>query len=70
MALVSGAFKLIQGYVDVIAALLLGIGTAVGAQIGARLVARVPAWVIKILFELVFLYVSLKFILLPFGIRI
>ncbi|RSN70946.1 sulfite exporter TauE/SafE family protein [Candidatus Korarchaeum cryptofilum] len=70
MALVSGAFKLIQGYVDVIAALLLGIGTAVGAHIGARLVARVPAWVIKILFGLVFLYVSHKFILLPFGIRI
>lgn len=70
MALVSGAFKLAQGYVDVIAALLLGIGTAVGAQIGAKLVPKLPAWLIKLLFGLVFLYVSLKFILMPFGIRI
>ncbi len=70
MALVSGAFKLFQGYVDIIAALLLGVGTAIGAQIGARLVTKVPAWMIKILFGLVFFYVSLKFILLPFGIRI
>ncbi|RDD53639.1 MAG: sulfite exporter TauE/SafE family protein [Candidatus Korarchaeota archaeon NZ13-K] len=70
MALVSGAFKLAQGYVDLIAALLLGVGTAFGAQIGARLVPKLPAWAIKLLFGLVFLYVSLKFILTPLGIRI
>lgn len=43
MALVSGGFKLAQGYVDVMAAILLGIGTAIGAQIGARLVPKLPA---------------------------
>lgn len=70
MALVSGAFKLAQGYVDLTAALLLGAGTAVGAQIGAKLVPKLPAWLIKLLFGLIFLYVSLKFILTPLGIRI
>ena len=70
MAVISGGFKLYQGYVDVIAAIALGIGTAIGAQVGARLVPRVPTWLIKAVFGLVFLYVSLKFILVAFGIRI
>ncbi|MEM0017190.1 MAG: sulfite exporter TauE/SafE family protein [Candidatus Korarchaeum sp.] len=70
MALVSGAFKLAQGYVDVMAAILLGIGTAVGAQIGAKLVPKLPAWLIKLIFGMIFLYVSLKFVLMPLGIRI
>jgi len=62
MAVVSGAFKLYQGLVDIIAALCLGIGTIIGAQIGARLVKVVPSWAIKAIFGFVFLYVSLKFI--------
>jgi len=70
MAVISGGFKIIQGIVDVVAALSLGAGTAVGAQIGARLVPKVPAWLIKLIFGIVFLYVSLKFILDVFGIRI
>ncbi|PUA31297.1 MAG: permease [Candidatus Terraquivivens tikiterensis] len=70
MAVVSGAFKIYQGLVDVLAALSLGAGTAVGAQIGSRLVPKVPASYIKLVFGIVFLYVSLKFILDVFGIRI
>lgn len=70
MAVISGGFKLYQGFVDVIAALCLGVGTALGAQIGARLVPKTPSWFIKGLFGIVFLYVSLKFILLPLGVRI
>ncbi len=62
MAVVSGAFKLYQGVVDVIAAIFLGIGTIIGAQIGARLTKVVPSWAIKAIFGFVFLYVSLKFI--------
>ncbi len=58
----SGAFKLYQGVVDVIAAICLGVGTIIGAQIGARLTKIVPAWAIKAIFGFVFLYVSLKFI--------
>jgi len=59
---VSGAFKLYQGVVDVIAAICLGVGTIIGAQIGARLTKIVPPWAIKAIFGFVFLYVSLKFI--------
>jgi len=70
MALVSGLFKLWSGDVDLIAALLLGLGTALGAQLGARLVPKIPSWSIKLLFGLLFLYVSLRFILSGFGIRI
>ncbi|MGY0288692.1 MAG: sulfite exporter TauE/SafE family protein [Candidatus Methanodesulfokora washburnensis] len=70
MAAVSGIVKIVQGYVDIIAALSLGAGTAVGAQVGAKLVPKTPAWAIKLLFGLVFLYVSLKFIFSAFGIRI
>jgi len=70
MAAISGGFKIVQGVVDVAAALSLGAGTAIGAQIGAKLVPKVPAWLIKLVFGIVFLYVSLKFILDVFGIRI
>ncbi len=70
MAVISGAFKIYQGLVDVVAALSLGAGTAIGAQIGSRLVPKVPASYIKLVFGIVFLYVSLKFILSIFGISI
>ncbi len=63
MAVISGAFKLYQGVVDIIAALALGIGTIIGAQLGARAVPKTPTWLIKLIFGLVFLYVSLKFTL-------
>jgi len=62
MAVISGAFKIYQGLVDVLASVCLGIGTVIGAQIGARLTKVVPSWAIKAVFGFVFLYVSLKFI--------
>ena len=62
MAVVSGLFKLYQGIVDVTAAICLGAGTIIGAQIGAKLTKIVPAWLIKLIFGLIFLYVSLKFV--------
>ncbi|WP_456467808.1 sulfite exporter TauE/SafE family protein, partial [Archaeoglobus sp.] len=62
MAVVSGAFKLYQGVVDIIAAIFLGIGTIIGAQAGARLTKVVPPWAIKAIFGFIFLYVSVKFI--------
>ncbi|HDI73548.1 MAG TPA: sulfite exporter TauE/SafE family protein [Candidatus Korarchaeota archaeon] len=70
MSLISAGFKLVGGHVDLVAAILLGAGTAVGAQLGARLVPRTPSWMIKLLFGLIFLYVSLRFILKAFGIVI
>mgnify|MGYP000235729048 CR=1 FL=1 len=62
MAIVSGAFKLYQGVVDVVAAIALGVRTITGAQIGARLTKIVPPWAIKVIFGFVFLYVSLRFV--------
>jgi uncharacterized membrane protein YfcA len=70
MAGVSAAIKLWQGLVDVLAAVIVGAGAAAGAQIGARLVPRAPVWTMKLVFGLVFSYVSLKFLLHPFGIAI
>jgi uncharacterized membrane protein YfcA len=62
MSIVSGGFKLYQGYVDLTASICLGVGTILGAQIGARLIKRVPSWTVKLVFGMVFLYVSIKFI--------
>jgi len=70
MALISGSIKVYTGHADVIAAVFLGVGTALGAQIGARLVPRVPGWAIKLIFGVVFLYVSVRFILSGLGIVI
>ncbi|MEM2208984.1 MAG: sulfite exporter TauE/SafE family protein [Nitrososphaerota archaeon] len=70
MAIISGTFKWYQGLVDILAAIALGIGTIIGAQFGARIVPKAPAWAIKLIFGLVFLYVSLKFIFHGFRISI
>lgn len=69
-ALVGGIIKGVQGFCDVPAAVALGIGAAGGAIIGARLVARFKPATLKAVFGFVFLYVSLKYILLYFGIHI
>ena len=37
-----------------------------GAQVGVRSILRAPTWIIKAIFGLVFLYISLKFILMAF----
>lgn len=70
MALVGSIFKLYQGVVDVPVAIALGIGAVFGAIIGARLVARTKPRALKSLFGLLFLYVSLKYICIFFGISI
>ncbi len=70
MALVGAIFKIYQQVVDIPAAVALGVGALVGAIIGARLVARIKPHILKGLFGLLFLYVSLKYILLYFNIRI
>ena len=62
IALVSSAFKLYQGFVDIPAALFLGFGTVLGAQLGARLIIKIPSWAIKTVFGFVFFYVSLRFL--------
>ncbi len=70
MALVGAIFKLYQGVVDIPAAITLGVGALIGAVFGAKLVAKFKPAVLKTLFGLLFLYVSLKYILIYFGVTI
>ena len=70
MALIGAFFKFFQGVVDIPVAITLGIGALVGAIYGAKLVAKFKPNVLKALFGLLFLYVSLKYILLYFGVHI
>lgn len=70
MALVGAAFKIYQGVVNIPVAITLGIGALIGAVYGAKLVAKIKPNVLKALFGFLFLYVSLKYILLYFGIKI
>jgi uncharacterized membrane protein YfcA len=62
-ALISAAFKLGQGYIDLGLALPACVGTLVGANLGALLNGRCSSAALKLVFGLVFAYVSLKFIL-------
>jgi uncharacterized membrane protein YfcA len=48
----------------------LGVGASVGAIYGAKLVAKFKPNVLKALFGFLFLYVSLTYILIYFGIHI
>lgn len=70
MALVGAVFKIIQGVVNIPVAVVLGIGALLGAYYGAKLVARFKPHILKVLFGLLFLYVSMKYILLYFKILI
>jgi len=70
MALVGAIFKIFQGIVNFPVAVTLGIGALIGAIYGAKLVAKFKPNVLKTLFGILFLYVSLKYILTYFGIHI
>lgn len=70
IALVGAMFKIYQGVVNIPVAITLGIGAMIGAIYGAKLVSKFkPSW-LKALFGIMFLYVSLKYILIYFGIII
>jgi uncharacterized membrane protein YfcA len=70
MALVGAIFKLYQNVVNIPVAITLGIGALIGAIIGAKIMALFKPYVLKALFGFLFLYVSLKYILLYFNIHI
>ncbi|QGP93322.1 Sulfite exporter TauE/SafE [Neomoorella glycerini] len=70
MALVGAIFKLAAHTVNIPVAVALGIGAVIGAIYGAKLVARFSSNTLKFLFGLLFLYVSLKYIFIYFGIHI
>jgi uncharacterized membrane protein YfcA len=66
-AFLSSVFKFFQGFTMLEVAVPLCIGTLIGSSIGAILNKRFPSAVLKIMFGVVFLYVSFKYILLFFG---
>jgi hypothetical protein len=70
MALIGAIFKFYQGVVDIPVAAALGVGALAGAIIGAKLVAKIRPNILKALFGFLFFYVSLKYILIYFGISI
>ncbi len=70
IALLGTFFKLYQQVVHIQAGIILGVGAAIGATYGAGLVARFQSSTLKALFGILFFYVSLKYILIYFGIRI
>lgn len=70
MALVGAIFKFYQQVVDIPTAVALGVGALIGAIFGAKLVAKIKPHILKALFGLLFFYVSLKYILIYFGIKI
>lgn len=70
IALVGALFKIYQGVVNIPVAITLGIGALIGAIYGAKLVSKFKPNALKALFGILFLYVSLKYILTYFGIHI
>lgn len=70
MALVGAAFKFYQNVVNIPVAVTLGVGALIGAIYGAKLVAKFKPAALKFIFGLLFLYVSLKYIFIYFGVSI
>jgi uncharacterized membrane protein YfcA len=69
-AFCSSVLKASQGFVSVETAIPICLGTLIGANIGATLNRRFPSTSLKLIFGLLFAYVSLKFILSFFGVTI
>jgi uncharacterized membrane protein YfcA len=69
-ALISSGLKYMQGFVDLNLALPVCLGTLFGANYGAMLNKRFPSRSLKFIFGLAFSYVSLKFLLLFFEVKI
>ena len=65
-ALFSALLKSAQGYIDFTIAVPVCLGTLAGSQIGAILNYRTPSAALRILFGLVFIGVSFRFILSAF----
>jgi len=69
-AFLSSVIKFLQGFIFLPAALPICLGTLFGSNIGALLNKRFPSPVLKILFGLVFSYVSYQYILIFFQGRV
>lgn len=69
-AFLSSTFKLSQGFININVALPICLGAIIGANMGAILNKRFPSPVLKLIFGIIFSYVSLKFILSFFEVKI
>ncbi len=69
-ALVGALIKLYEGFVDLPAAVAMGVGAALGAVLGAVLMTRVKTAALKVLFGVIFFYVGLKYLFIVMGIQI
>jgi uncharacterized membrane protein YfcA len=69
-ALLGAAIKYYEGFVDVVAAITLGVAAAIGAAYGVKLMQKLNTPVLKLIFGMIITYVSIKYILLYFEIVI
>lgn len=69
-SLISSVFKYSQGFVELNLVLPVCLGTVIGANLGALINKRSPPGGVKLLFGLVFAYVSLKFIMSFYAVKI
>ncbi|MBC8486242.1 MAG: sulfite exporter TauE/SafE family protein [Bacteroidetes bacterium] len=69
-AFVSAAIKILQGFVIFDVAIPICLGTFIGSNIGAILNKRTTPRILKLMFGIAFLYVSLKYIFTFFGVHI
>ncbi len=66
----SSLTKLYQGFVDLNVAVPISIATLIGANFGAVVNKKFPSSRLKVIFGILFAYVSLKFIFSAWGIKI
>lgn len=66
----SSLMKLMQGFINLGIAFPISLGALLGANLGALLNKRFPAPALKLIFGVLFSYVSLKFILNFWSVRI
>ena len=69
-AFISSVFKIAQGFVELEVALPICLGTVIGANLGAILNKRFASSVVRLLFGLVFSYISARFILSSLGVSL
>ncbi len=66
-ALISAVMKYLQGYVELLVALPVCLGCLAGSQLGAVINDRMPSRTLKLMFGLVFAWVSFRFIASGLG---
>jgi len=62
LSLSGGIIKLWQGYVNLPAGIILGLGTALGAQAGVWLSSRISATLLKAIFTLIFTILAVDYL--------